>query len=401
MKIAYVYDAIYPYVRGGAEKRIGELATRLAARGHEIHLFGMKWWDGPDAVVVLEGVIIHGVCPAEPLYAGGRRTAGQALRFARSVYRPLLSLGRDSGLDLIDCQNFPYFPCFSAHQAAKQLGIPLAISWHEVWGEYWYEYLGRRGVFGKIIEARAAALPHYPIAVSPMTARALAGLGVSGKVPVIPNGIDMGQIAAVVPAGMEGGGPAACYGRGDGGPDIPQSDIIFTGRLIREKHVDLLIRAAALLREELPGLRLAIIGDGPERQALETLAQEEGIAEAVSFTGFLPTHDAVIAAMKASKVFVLPSTREGFGIVALEAMACGLPVVTVDHPRNAAADLVEDGVTGYRCPLSPEGLAEGIRLSLSEPEQMQDALRAVAAEYVWEGIVTQVEGRYEQMVIRD
>lgn len=397
MKIAYVYDAIYPHVRGGAEKRIWELATRLAARGHEIHLFGMKWWDEPDEVVVQEGVTIHGVCPAEPLYAGGRRTAGQALRFARSVYRPLLSVGRDSGLDLIDCQNFPYFPCFSAHRVAKQLGIPLAITWHEVWGEYWYEYLGWCGIFGKIIEARAAALPHYPIAVSPMTARALEGLGVTGDIPVIPNGIDMGQITAVMPAEMEGGGPAACYGSRDGGPDIPQSDVIFTGRLIREKHVDLLIRAAALLREELPGLRLAIIGDGPERQALETLAQEEGIAEAVSFTGFLPTHDAVIAAMKASGVFVLPSTREGFGIVALEAMACGLPVVTVIHPRNAAADLVEDGVTGYCCLLSPEGLAEGIRLSLSEREQMQDALRAAAAEFEWKGIVERLEGEYRRM----
>ncbi|RQD82429.1 MAG: hypothetical protein D5R96_04855, partial [Methanocalculus sp. MSAO_Arc2] len=56
--------------------------------------------------------------------------------------------------------------------------------------------------------------------------------------------------------------------------------------------------------------------------------------------------------------------------------------------------LVEDGVTGYRCPLSPEGLAEGIRLSLSEREQMQDALRAVAAEYEWEGIVERLEDEY-------
>ena len=373
MKIAYVYDAVYPYVRGGVEKRIHEIAIRLAARGHEIHLYGMKWWDGPDTIM-RDGVTLHGVCPKETLYVNGRRGIPQAIRFACSVYRPLLRTASDA--DIIDCQNFPYFSCFFAHRVAKQLGIPLAITWHEVWGEYWYEYLGRYGIFGKIIEARAAALPHHPIAVSPMTARALEGLGVYGT--VMPNGIDLEQMASVAPAEGCGEWSGQCSG---------QSDILFTGRLIKEKHVDILLRALASVQQEIPDICATIIGDGPERPALEALADELGLSDAVCFTGFLPGHDGVIAAMKAAKVFVLPSTREGFGIAALEAMACGLPVVTVNHPQNAALDLVEDGVCGYRCPLSPEGVAEGIKAALAGRDQMQDALIRNVREYQWDAII--------------
>jgi hypothetical protein len=59
MKIAVVYDVIYPYVKGGVEKRVWDLAVRLACRGHEVHLYGMKFWDGED-IINHEGVFLHG-----------------------------------------------------------------------------------------------------------------------------------------------------------------------------------------------------------------------------------------------------------------------------------------------------------------------------------------------------
>ena len=67
MKIAFVYDVVYPYVKGGVEKRIWEMSRRLAARGHEVHIYGMKYWDGPDNIQV-EGVMLHGVCAPMKLY---------------------------------------------------------------------------------------------------------------------------------------------------------------------------------------------------------------------------------------------------------------------------------------------------------------------------------------------
>ena len=370
LKIAYVYDAVYPWVKGGVEKRIHEVSVRLAGRGHEVHVYGMRSW-GEPSVIERDGVVLHGVCPGEPLYADGRRGAPQALRFGSSVLRPLLS----SGADVIDCQNFPYFSCFSAKAASVLRGASLVVTWHEVWGDYWYDYLGRRGVFGKAVERLAAGISDYPVAVSPSTARALAGLGVPGPVPVIPNGIDLARIAAIAPA-AEG------------------SDVIFTGRLIKEKNVDLLLRALVPVREGIPDLRVLVVGDGPERLALERLARDLGLAGAVRFTGFLPRYDDVIAAMKASRVFVLPSTREGFGIAALEAMACGLPVVTVDHPGNAAGDLVVEGVNGYRSPLSAGEMGEGIRAGLDEGAQMRDGCLRTAEGYRWEEIAVRLEEFY-------
>ena len=73
MKIAFVYDCIYPFVKGGVEKRIYELACCLRDKGHEVHLFGMNYWDGPS-VVEREGLFYHGVCRPMGLYVEGRRS---------------------------------------------------------------------------------------------------------------------------------------------------------------------------------------------------------------------------------------------------------------------------------------------------------------------------------------
>ena len=368
LKIAYVYDAVYPWVKGGVEKRIHEVSVRLADRGHDVHVYGMRCWDGP-AVIERDGVVLHGVCPGEGLYIDGRRGVSQALRFGSAVLRPLLA----SGADVVDCQNFPYFSCFAAKAASMRRGFPLVVTWHEVWGDYWYDYLGRRGAFGKAVERLAAGLTDHPVAVSPSTARALEGLGVPGLVPVVPNGIDLSRIAAVAPAAEEW-------------------DVVFTGRLIREKNVDLLLRALVHVREEVGDLRALVVGDGPERPALEALARDLGLP--VTFAGFLPRYDDVIAAMKASKVFVLPSTREGFGIAALEAMACGVPVVTVDHPGNAARDLVVPGVNGFCSGLSAGEFGEGILAGLERGAQMRGECLGTAGEYRWEEIAMRLEEFY-------
>lgn len=369
LKIAYVYDAVYPWVKGGVEKRIHEVSVRLADRGHEVHVYGMRSWGDP-AVIERDGVVLHGVCPGEALYSAGRRTVPQALRFGKAVLRPLLA----SGADVVDCQNFPYFSCFAAKAASVLRGAPLVVTWHEVWGDYWYDYLGRRGVFGKAVERLAAHLTDHHVAVSPSTARALEGLGVPAPVPVVPNGIDLSRIAAIAPA-------------------AESSDVIFTGRLIREKNVDLLLRALVPVREEVPDLRALIVGDGPERPALERLARDLGLAGAVRFTGFLPRYDDVIAAMKASRVFVLPSTREGFGIAALEAMACGLPVVTTDHGMNAARDMVTSS-TGMLCHMSVDDIATKIEIVLSNLPEYHKACIQTALKYDWENIVDELERAY-------
>jgi glycosyltransferase involved in cell wall biosynthesis len=374
MKIAFVYDVIYPYVKGGVEKRIHELATRLSARGHDVHIIGMKYWEGPDSHKK-DGVTLHGICPSQELYADGRRTIGEAIYFSSRLIPFLMR----EQFDIIDCQQFPYFPCFSVRLVSGLRKMPFVITWHEVWGDYWYEYLGWTGFFGKTTERLVSHLTHNSIAVSGTTAEKLSSLGVRDEIPVFPNGIDPAQIRAVSPA-----------------PDA--SAIIFAGRLIKEKHVDMLVQAVAMILPENPDLTVVIIGDGPEREAIRFLIRDRGIPDRVLLKPFVETHDEVIGLMKSSHVCVIPSTREGFGIAALEALACGLPVVTVDHPDNAIRELITEE-TGFLSPLSVEELASTIQTALSRYPAMKTACIRSAEFYDWDMVVIRLERYYHSVLV--
>jgi len=373
MKIAYVYDVIYPYVKGGVEKRVWELAVRLTRRGHEVHLFGMKFWDGED-YLICEGVFLHGVCHAQKLYTRRRRSLWQVLYFSIHLILPLLK----ERFDIIDCQQFPYFSCFSAKFFSKLKNIPLVITWHEVWGDYWYEYLGWKGFVGKATERLVARLTSENVVVSKTTAKNLNNLGLCHKISIIPNGIDLARIRSI-------------------SPSSESWDIIFVGRLIKEKHADLLIHAIELLQHEFKDIRVLIIGEGPERLKIKHMIDDKKLSDSIQMNGFYKNHDGLIAQLKSSKVFVLPSTREGFGITALEALACGLPVVTVNHPANAICDLITEN-NGFLCSLSAKDLANKISLALQHYIVMRDACIVSADSLDWDFITSDVESYYRSVI---
>jgi L-malate glycosyltransferase len=375
MKIAFVYDVIYPFVKGGVEKRIWELAVRLVRRGHEVHIIGMKSWVGGE-VLVREGVALHGICPATALYSGGRRTIGEPLRFSAH----LLSFLSKNTYDIIDCQQFPYFPAVAARWTQGRNRTPLVVTWHEVWGDYWVEYLGYPGWFGMAVERFVASLAPPVIAVSPTTAgRFFTRFGREVD-RVIPNGTDPVFLESV-PGSSE------------------RSDVIFVGRLIKEKNPSMLVSAFQILVSENPGLKLIIVGDGPEQEAIRSQIRTLSLEGNVTMTGFLDRTDDVVALMKASRVFALPSTREGFGIAALEALGCGLPVVTIDHEENAVRDLITED-TGFVSRLSAEDLAGALRSALARHEQMRSACLALAASYDWDRIVDMAEEYYLSLIDR-
>ena len=373
MKIAFVYDVIYPYVKGGVEKRVWELATRLTSRGHEVHIFGMKFWDGEE-ILIREGVTLHGVCPVQKLYAGGRRSLWQAIYFSIFLISPLLK----ERFDIIDCQQFPYFSCFSAKFFSKLKKIPLIITWHEVWGDYWLEYLGWKGFVGKSTERLVARLTPDNVVVSKTTAKNLNYLGLSHGIKIIPNGIDLTRVRSVPPSSES-------------------TDIIFVGRLIKEKHADLLVQAVTLLQHKTPDIRVVIIGEGPEYGKINNLINDKKIKNTIHLCEFFQNHDDLLAQLKSSKVFVLPSTREGFGITALEALACGLPVVTVDHPANAICDLITE-YNGFLCSLSAQDLSDKISLALQHPAEMKGSCIESAAAFDWNGITSNIEAHYQSVI---
>lgn len=373
MKIAIIYDVIYPYVKGGVEKRVWELAVRLAHRGHEVHLFGMKFWDGED-IVNRDGVTLHGVCTAQNLYSHGRRTIREAISFGIALFFRL----REENYDIIDCQQFPYFSCIAAKCSIAFKKTPLVITWHEVWGDYWYTYLGIAGIFGKFIEWCVSRLTPAMIAVSATTAKNLMNLNSRTNVRIIKNGVDLKRINMIL-------------------PHDETSDIIFVGRLIKEKNVDLLVHAMGILSHENKNYQLLIIGDGPERETIVRLICELSLEPLVRMIRFRDNHDEIIARMKSAKICVLPSTREGFGIAALEALACGIPVVTVDHPANAIRDLITEK-NGFICSLSPKDLADTILRALLHHTDMKNACIASAAVFDWERIASDIETYYQSVI---
>ncbi|MFH0968236.1 MAG: glycosyltransferase family 4 protein [Methanobacteriota archaeon] len=368
MKIAYIYDVIYPETIGGVEKRIHEIGTRLSKMGHEVHLYGMKYWEGPD-IIRRDGLIIHGVCPAIGLYTEGRRSILQAFRYTIGLIPHLLH----ADADIVDCQNFPYFPVVVTHLITRLHRKALVVTWHEYWGKYWFTYLGWKGLCGILIEKIALRCSPVAIAVSPLTQDQMRRAGYQHDLVIIPNGIDLGSIQAVHPS------------------DI-RSDLIFVARFIPEKHPELVVEAVHQLVSKKPGLRCLMIGDGPEMSSVLQLIDKYGLSEHIICTGFVADYSNVIALMKSSHVFILPSVREGFGIVAMEAMACGLSLITVDHQRNAASAHVLPG-TGLRTTLDASDIARGVYEYLEKSPDQNTLMQYVSA-HDWDTIAVDLETYY-------
>lgn len=374
-------DAIYPYNVGGADKRLWELARKLAENGeHEVHIYGMKWWQGPDTIVT-DNVHLHGVCKVRELYnEDGVRSIKEALVFSLKVLLPLLK----ADYDVIDCNQFPYLPCFSGKIASIIKRKPLVITWLEVWDAYWVSYLGTiSGSVGRMIERLTMRLPDGIVAISQKTRIDLIKRGKvrPERIDVIPVGIDLERIVKIAPA-------------------RESTDVLFAGRLIHEKRVDLLLNAIAVAKKEIPTITCAIIGDGPERGLLEDLAVKLGVEENVIFTGFVD-QDGLTAYMKASKVFVLPSIREGFGLVIVEANACGLPVISIRHDMSAVRELVKDGVNGFLVnDISSREIAEAITKLVTDEalrERLAENGFAMAKKYGWSDISTKIIDTYKKL----
>ncbi|HET6374740.1 MAG TPA: glycosyltransferase family 4 protein, partial [Methylocella sp.] len=175
--------------------------------------------------------------------------------------------------------------------------------------------------------------------------------GVSpGKIRLLPNAVDPLQ----TPPDPSGRAKAAVL------------TVTRLGAGDREKNVDSVIRAIARLKSEFPGLRYYIVGDGVLRPELQSLAAELGVADIVKFLGRL-TDSELDAAYARASVFAMPSSKEGFGIVYLEAWQRGLPVIC--STEGAAPEVVTDGADGFAVnPSDIAMLASRLRFLISEPE---------------------------------
>lgn len=370
-KIAIVSDAIYPYNNGGKEKRIYEISTRLAQQGYDVHIYCMKWWKNKETIRQEQGITLHGISKYYPLYNGQRRSIKQAVFFALACFK----LIRED-FDVIDVDHMPHLVLFPIKIVCLIKEKKLYATWNEVWGkQYWKKYLGTMGNIAALIEWLSARMPDEIIAVSAHTkTKLIEDLHIKTPITVIPNGIDLQAIKNVKPSKKK-------------------SDCFFAGRLLSHKNVDVLIQTVKLLQKDYPKITASIIGTGPEKEKLIALTKKHKLQKNITFYDFLPAYSDLYALMKSTKVFVFPSTREGFGIVALEANACDIPVITTNHADNATKDLIKNGKNGYVTALNPKSFAEKIKLSLEKPykNNKKDIL-----QYDWNTIEKQVQEVYHR-----
>ena len=371
-RVAIVSDAIYPYNKGGKEVRYYEISRRLAASGVHVDVYTMHWWESAQRSIEVDGVHFHAICKNYPLYSGTRRSIKQALLFSIACLR-LIS----RRFDVIEADHMPYLPLFALRLVATVKNRQLVVTWHEVWGrDYWMQYLGAAGRIASFIERLAMRLPNLIVADVDETANRLRACGVSdARVVVVPIGIDTDAISAV--------------------PRTQRDfDVVCVGRLLEHKRVDVLMTALAHQRSLGTRLTCAIVGEGPEFEALARQTRDLGIEDQVSFYGRVESHHDVWSLIKSSAVLALPSVREGFGIVVLEAIAAGTAVVTSNHVDNQARSLVREGVTGLICECEPVAFGEALASLVREPLSILDVRDAELRTFDWNEIMISLRDIY-------
>jgi glycosyltransferase involved in cell wall biosynthesis len=339
VRILIVYDCLFPYTIGGAERWYRNLAERLANEGHDVTYLTLRQWDRgarPD----VPGVRVRCAGPRMALYTGGRRRIAPPLVFGAGVFWHLLRHGRS--YDVVHTASFPYFSLLAAGLLRRPGRYRLVVDWHELWSrEYWREYLGPVG--GRIgwgVQRAGLRLRQRAFCFAELTARRLRAESVRGPVTVLA-----GEYAGSLEV------PA---------PRAPRPEIVFAGRHIPEKRVPALVHAFAALRERAPELRLVIYGDGPERADVLAAIEEHGLGDVARAPGFVSGGE-VEDALAHALCMVLPSRREGYGLVVVEAAARGAPSIVVADPDNAATELVDEGENGFvAASASPEDLADAI-----------------------------------------
>jgi glycosyltransferase involved in cell wall biosynthesis len=332
MRVCLVYDCLYPYTVGGAERWYRNLAERLVADGHEVTYLTLRQWERDEQLDLDPRVRVITAGPRMELYTNppasgspARRRVLPPLVFGAGVLWHLLRHGRR--YDVVHTCAFPYFSLLAAALVRPLANYRLVVDWFEVWSrDYWRGYLGGAGgLVGELVQRLCARVPQRAFCFSRLHAARLGEQGLRGEVTVL-RGLYVGSTRAATPREAE---PL----------------VLFAGRLIPEKRVTVGVAAIARAARRIERLRGVFYGDGPEREALRSAISEHGAESFISAPGFADG-ELVDADMRRALCVLLPSEREGYGMVVVEASAHATPAIVVAAPDNAAVELIEDGVNG-------------------------------------------------------
>jgi glycosyltransferase involved in cell wall biosynthesis len=320
MKILIVSEMSVPYAVGGGEVRYGLLARELARRGHDVKWLSMRQRESPDEEVI-DGV--------QHLHRGPRiesppvRPILSMLRFMITVF---FHIARHR-YDVIDAQT--YAPLPSVWLACLLSRQRMVATIHDVSRANSGQWMNDRYLrLTSLAERLLYRLPYRRIiAVSESTASALVSRWAvkRQRICVIPNGVELplnGQAARSSPRHI---------------------DLIFAGRFVPTKNIEDLLEVVRLCRESGLLRRAMLVGDGPLLDTMVRHAKEAALLDVVEFPGRKDNAE-VLDLLQSAKVFFHASSREGFPVVMLEALACGTPVVAYEVP--GVTDVIDNGITG-------------------------------------------------------
>jgi phosphatidyl-myo-inositol alpha-mannosyltransferase len=375
MKLALVspYDFAYP---GGVTEHVAHLAEQFSELGHEVHIVAPSSDDETEPPISIDAEV-HRIGRVVSIPANG------------SVARITLSLR--SYLQAKRLLQEQHFDLIHLHEPLMP-ALPLTVLRHSnttnIGTFHAYRNTPLTYFYGKAILRPFFRKLHGHIAVS-NAARAFVGEYFPADYRIIPNGIDFPTFNTRRPPLVE---------LADERPTV-----LFVGRLEKRKGLRFLLRAWPLILERVPEARLVVVGRGRPLEGYRRFAARQGWSEQdVVFAGYVPSED-LPRYYQAADVFCAPNTgQESFGIVLLEAMAAGAPIVASDIPGYR--DVVADGEHGLLVePKNPAAIADAVSRLLSNPEmraQMRRAGQAKARNYDWPRVAAQVLDFYADVLDR-
>jgi glycosyltransferase involved in cell wall biosynthesis len=358
MRIAHFSNTYKPNINGVA-RSVSTFRDALTRLGHHVFVFAQE---APRKYEETEPYIFRYPAVNVPQF-----NYSVTMPHSNMVNKMLPSLK----LHVIH-SNHPILLGDVAANRAKKLGIPFVFTFHTRYIDYADEYTdayvpwSQAFVAGIIAEGLAKYMNQCQHIVTPSDSikDSLAEYaGLTDKVTTIPTGIDMEPFQQA-----DGQKIRQKYNWSD------EIVLVSIGRLAEEKNVKILLSAVAQVMKENDNVRLLLIGDGPQRSELEKYAEDLGITSQVEFTGRIP-FDEVPAHVKAADIFCFASITETQGLVTMEAMAAGLPVVAVD--ATGTSDAVDNGVEGLLTENDSTALGQAIKRVLDDQE-LQARLRANA-----------------------
>ena len=330
MKIV-VHCVYFPPEVGGLESHVHYLCRGLAARGHEVTVVTSLSKPGLTRHEIMDGIHVH----RTPLPA--RTPLGWSLHAAGSTPRTRAVV---AGADIVHAQAFPsLLPCSIALAGSS---TPLVCTLHT---SHFLRLAANPVIapaLGKLVE-----LSDYNFAASKEIADVGESLGPNISVEILVNGVDTG-----------------IFRPGQG--SLPRADgrrrLVVPRRLFRKNGVEYFVRALPMIVAGAD-VDAVVIGDGPERERLEALARDLGVAGRIEFLGARP-HAEMPGLLRSGDLAVFPSLVEATSVAALECMACGLPVAA--SAVGGLPQIVDDSVGGLFPPGDPDGLAAKVAALLGD-----------------------------------